>query len=262
MDDNKPRTLTTVEQTCAVLTALKQLDGAGVTELASYLDISKGGVYNHLATLQDNQFIYKENGEYHLGLKLLNYGIYTRNNNALYQVGRGEVDELAVETEEYAHLMTEEFGRGIHLYNARGQKGLPEDFHEQKFERPDHLHLTSTGKAILAHLPDDKVKRIVERHGLPTRTENTVTSKEELFDELTAVRDRGYATNLSEELRGYRALGAPILNQADEAVGAISVSGPARRLDDEKFFDELPELVMERANLIEVYLESREAKMD
>jgi len=49
--ETSPGTLKAVETMCAVLAAIRDLKGAGVTEVADHLGISKGGAYNHLSTL-------------------------------------------------------------------------------------------------------------------------------------------------------------------------------------------------------------------
>jgi DNA-binding IclR family transcriptional regulator len=258
-NERTPRTLKTVESTCAILNALKNLDGSGVTELANYLDISKGAAYNHLVTLHEQQFIHKDDeNQYHLSLRFLNIGEYLRHRHRLYQAGRPETEQLAADTGEYAHLMTEEFGRGFYLYKARGERGIAEDFHQMKSEQPDYLHLSSTGKAILAHLSEERIDRIVEIHGAPEKTAKTITTRDELFDELAQIREQGYALNDQEEVRGTRAVGAPIIDPKEGVLGAISVSGPISRFPDDQFYEELPELVMKRANIIEVYLETQE----
>ena len=60
-EDTDPRTLKTVKISCSVLNTLKKTNGATVTELSNSLDLSKGAVYNHLATLKKEKFVVKDN---------------------------------------------------------------------------------------------------------------------------------------------------------------------------------------------------------
>jgi DNA-binding IclR family transcriptional regulator len=64
------------------------------------------------------------------------------------------------------------------------------------------LHCTSIGKAILAAMPDDEVRALVRRTGLPARTERTITDEGALLAELAAVRERGYAEDHEENETG------------------------------------------------------------
>lgn len=91
-----------------------------------------------------------------------------------------------------------------------------------------HAHATGVGKAILASLPDDRVQALVRRTGLPGYTPATVTSEDELFDELTRIRARGHAVDDGEQEVGVRCL-AYAVTQSPTPL-AISISGPSTRM--------------------------------
>jgi DNA-binding IclR family transcriptional regulator len=251
------RTLKTADTTCKVLTAIRELEGVTLTELADYLDLSPSGVHHYLSTLRENQFVVKSGNEYHLSSKFLMMGEYVRQRSPLYQVGRDEIRTLAEETEEHAHLMTEEFGLGVHLFKARGDGGAAAEFYRQKVQKPDYLHLSAAGKAILAFMEEERVDEIIERYGHVEKTANTITDRDELLDELETIREQGYALNDEEEVRGTRAVGAAILDTDGKPRGGISVSGPTSRIDDGRFEKLLPKDVMRTANIIEATLESK-----
>ena len=254
--DRSPRTLTTVERTCEIIDGLKQLEGAGVTELANRLGMSKGGVYNHLATLHDQGYVVKDGDTYELSHRFFNLGEFVKHRDPLYTAGRGEVDRLAEETGESAHLMIEQFGRGIYYYKARSEEGISQAFHRNLLEETDYLHWTATGKSVLAELPEERVLEIVDTHGLPSMTDRTITEIDPLLEELAATRERGYAVNDEEQIRGVRAVGTAVKNHNEEVLGAISVSGPTSRIGEETFTTRLPELVMQAANVVEVTLDT------
>jgi DNA-binding IclR family transcriptional regulator len=250
--DGSPRTLKTVERTARVLRALETLDGAGVTELADHLGTSKSTMYHYLATLRQEDLVVKRDERYELSLQFLLAGEYVRNRNLLYRHGKEEVEELATATGEYANLFTEEHRMGINLYKVRGSEAVGTGYQTDKLQRPDYLHCTATGKAILAFLPRERVEAILDQHGLPRQTANTITDRADLLDELDTVRERGYAYNDEEEIEGLRAVGAPVIDRNEEVLGSLSVAGPTSRLKDEQFTEALPERVQSAANVIEV----------
>ncbi|MFB6109162.1 MAG: IclR family transcriptional regulator [Haloplanus sp.] len=247
-----PRTLKTVERTVEIVEALETLDGAGVTELAAHLDMSKSTTYHYLATLQQEDFVVKNGEQYELGLQFLLSGEYVRNQNRLYKYGKDEVEDLAEATGEYANLFTEQHGKGINLYKVRGSDAVGSGYQTNKLQRPDYLHCTATGKAILAYLPEERVDEILDQHGLPAQTANTITDRSDLFEKLETVRERGYAYNDEEEVEGLRAVGAPVIDRNDNVLGSLSVAGPTSRLKGEQFTSEIPERVQSAANVIEV----------
>lgn len=256
MNDPESRTLKTVEITFEVIDALKDLEKAGVTEIANYLDISKGATYNHLATLRGGGYVVKSGDEYMLGYRFMNIGKFVQNRSLLYAIGKQHLDNLAAETGEYAHLMVEQDGLGYYLYRSKGENAIAEEYHEKKSEDPDYLHYGSPGKAILAELPRERVDEIIDEHGLPKSTENTITSREALYEELEQTRERGYAIYDEEEVMGIRAVGTAITDRQSHVYGAISVCGPLTRIQGEVMEDELPKRVQRTANLIEIDLQT------
>ncbi len=250
------RRLKTVETTISIVEGLEELDGAGVTELADHLGLSKAAVHNHLSTLARHHFVVQEGEEYSLGLRFMALGEYVKHQNALYQAGQNEVDELAERTGEYGHLMAEQHGMGYHVHKAQGAEAVAEAYHDLNLEKPYHLHHSAIGKAVLAFMPDDRIEAVIDQYGLPKRTENTITDRETLYDEIERTRIRGYAVNDEEEIQGLRAVGAPIQTSTRGLVGAVSVSGPVSRMKGEWFEAELPELVLQTANVIELNLET------
>jgi DNA-binding IclR family transcriptional regulator len=117
--------------------------------------------------------------------------------------------------------------------------------------RQIHLHCSSAGKAILAHYPRQRVDEIIDRWELPPHTENTITDRAELYNELDRVRERGYAFNREEHVEGVHAIAAPIRHN-QETIGVISVSGPANRLQGKRLEEELPSLLLSTINEIEL----------
>ncbi|GGN20369.1 IclR family transcriptional regulator [Halarchaeum nitratireducens] len=233
----------------AIVEALVRLDGAGVTELATELDLPKSTVHNHLDTLRDIEYVVKADGEYNVGLRFLKLGEYSRNRLKIYDIVRPEIDALAEQTGELVNLSVEEYGRGVYLYLARGDEAVHLDTHAGM---QVHLHCTALGKAILAHTPEERVEQILDMMGMPSRTEQTVTDRGELYEELETIRERGYAYDRQERLDGLRCVAAPITTSEQEIVGAISVSGPTSRMQGERFDTEIPDALRDTANVVEL----------
>lgn len=235
------------EKALRILDALKQLDGAGVTELARTLDVSKGTVHNHLSTLEENEYVVKEGSTYRLSLRFLELGEYTRHQTRLLDIARPEIDALAEQTGEIANLMIEEHGRGVYLYISRGEKAVNLD---TKVGTRQYLHTSALGKAILANLEDEQFESVINRHGLPAETPNTVTNEEALHEELDEIRERGFAFDGEERAEGIRCVATPITNNNDTLLGSVSVSGPSTRMKGSWFREEIPEQVQNTATVI------------
>ena len=237
--------------TMEVLGALRDLDGAGVTEVADHLSMPTSSAHDYLRTLEREGYIVQENGVYRVGAWFLGTGEYYRSSKAIYEVGRPEVDEMAEETGEHANLMIEEHGLGVFLYRARGENAVELDTYSGMRV---HLHTTSMGKAILAHRPRQEVEEVIDRHGLPQSTSSTVTNRDHLFEEFDRIREQGYATDDEERIKGTRCVAAPILSDDGRSLGAVSISAPKSRLYGDGFEEETPAIVMDHANVIQLNL--------
>jgi DNA-binding IclR family transcriptional regulator len=238
-----------VDHTFEILEIVRDLNGARLSEIAERVDIGTSAVHNHLATMVDRGYAVKKGDIYDIGLPFLGLGLYARNQTKIYDTARPEIDRLADETENLVSLIVERQGMGIYLYQATGETEVELDTHPGK---QIHLHCTALGKALLAFWPDEEIHAILDEHGMPAMTNQTITDRDELFEEIDRIRERQYSIDREERLKGLRCIGAPITDSDGQSIAAISVSCPSHRIDDEFFREELPEKVLGGANMIEI----------
>lgn len=244
-------TVTATRTSFRVLETLKQLGGAGVTDVANELEMAKSTVHNHLRTLEDEGYVIYEGDTYRISLRFLELGEYTRNRMDIYKKALPEVRSLAQETGELANAAVEEHGEGVYITRSEGTQAVSVDTYAGKRVK---MHCTALGKAILAELPESRVDEILQTHGLPERTENTITAPDKLKEELETIRERGYAYDREERLPGIRCVAAPVIAENGDFIAALSVSGPTTRIKGELFQDKIPELLRSSANVIEINL--------
>lgn len=250
MAKSATNTVNAVRTTFRILETLEERDGARVTEVANALDLPKSTIHNHLQTLLDEEYIVKDPDDqrYRIALRHLKFGEQARN-QTVFQVAKPEVRRLASDTGEHANFAMTEHGYGVYVFKETGEKAVKLDSYPGKRV---FMHTTAFGKAMLAHFPEGRVEEILDRHGLPERTEHTITNRETLFEELAEIRSQGYAVDNEERLLGMRCVAAPILASDDAILGAISVSGPKSRITDEYITEELVDSVVGAANVIEI----------
>lgn len=235
------------EITVAVIRGLKEINGGGVTELADHLGMSKSRVHNYLATLRQEEYVVKEGTTYDVGLRLVGLGTYARHQQEIHQVAKPELETLAAETGDLVNLLVEEYGRGVYLHRERGENAVEVDSYTG---HRVHLHNTALGKAILAELPHERVVEIIDQHGLPATTENTITERDELSDRLEQVREQGVAFDDEERLPGLRCVARAVTDNDGEVHGAVSVSGPSSRMQGSRYEEEIPQKLEEVTNIV------------
>jgi IclR family acetate operon transcriptional repressor len=89
-------------------------------------------------------------------------------------------------------------------------------------------HCTAVGKAILAQFPQDQVRALLSRSGMPAQTEHTITRPDRFVEELDRVREQGYAMDDGEQEIGVRCVAVVVPGMPTPL--AISVSGPVPRM--------------------------------
>lgn len=244
------QTLGGVKTAFNIVAHLHEVGPTTVTELASELDMPKSTAHIHLKTMADAGYLAREQGKYKLSLHFLEHGISTRRRFDIYDVAAPEIEELAEETQEVASLGVEERGKRVLLYKHEATDAVYDNAQTGEFT---NMHWVSLGKAMLAHLPQERVDEIIDTHGLPKATPQTITDREALQEELEQVREQGYALEDEERRANIRAVSVPILYDGHPA-GSIAVSGPKTRLSYDRIEDELLEAIRGKADVIELKL--------
>ena len=221
-----------VDRALFLLETIAEAGGeATLTELANRTNLNISTCHHLLATLIQRGFAAKVPGRrlYALGARIIYLG------HACLQV------DLPRRAQPYLEAINQATGETVHLAALQGDNVVTLAVREArhavrvdtgrigKLEAP---HATSVGKAILAWLPEDEIRRIVSG-GMKRYTEKTVTEIPALLESLRIVRRNGYAIDREEYLPGVICVGAAIRDQAGTVIGAISASTPAMRASDE-----------------------------
>lgn len=250
---NRPvKALLTMDE---IVTALDDADTAGVTEIAEAIDRPRSVVHDYLSTLVQLGYVVKADGQYQLSLQYLELGGRVRKRIPLYQVARPEVQRLAEKSSsECVTLCVEENGMCVALDVVQSNESIKYDWSPgSRF----YMHLSGAGKAMLAHYPDERVEAVLDKHGLPERTEKTVTDRDTLLQELSDVRDRGVSFERGEYKPGMHTISAPIVDETSNVLGGLSVSGPAYRMDEPEVEAELEDKLLSSINVIELNYNAR-----
>lgn len=207
-------------------------------DLAAVAGLNKTTTYRLLSALVGEGLLERapETGEYRLGPELLALGSRALGATALRAASRAELQALAYATRETATLEVL-VGREVLILDEAAGDHVVASMPSLGTRWP--AHATSTGKVLLAHLPDAALDSLLETP-LDAATPRTVVDPAALRRELARVRTRGWALASEELEAGFVAVGAPIRSHqpecgsAGEVVAAISVGGPKSRLNQER----------------------------
>lgn len=198
------RQVKSVQTAFRIVEFLQDMDGATMNEVATQLDLAKSTVHNYLGTLQSLGYVVKRDRTYRLGLRFLTHGMAAKSGLGLRDAVTHVLPEVSDALGQPAWWIVEEVGRGIFVATAAP------DGDRQVYGRVgkrSYLHTHAPGKAILAHASPEYVDEIIEFHGLPAYTSETITDADTLRAELATISEQGYAISDGEAALGVRSVG-------------------------------------------------------
>lgn len=226
----------------------RKREGCGVTELSIALPLNKTSVFRMLSTLKRHGLVEQdpETERYKIGYKVLELSGRLLDSIDLRAEARPYLRELENLTNEVIHLVIYNRGEVVYIEKLEGNETLR--MHSKVGNRAP-MHCTGVGKVILAHLPREEAQEVIDQCELTRHTGNTITDKDALCAHLRRVRQQGYALDLEENEAGINCIAAPIFDHAGRVVSALSVSGPAIRMTEERI-ETLKGKVMETSRKI------------
>lgn len=241
-----PGTIQSVENALEIIELLREDEGVTLTTISDRIGLSESTTHYYLSTLRSYNMIQKRDGGYYLGYKLLEYGGIVKSRNRLYVHAKPLMDRIAIETDLAVYLGIEDEKEVVHISSISiGSTSIIGDHDGKRTE----FHSAALGKAILAHLPTDKIQSILSDLDYPEFTDKTITDPDELRTHLDAVLEQGYAINDEEDFRGWKGIAVPILSERG-VEGALSVAGPKSKIENRQ--DKIIQLLNESKDEIEL----------
>ncbi len=205
-------------------------DGLALREVSAELEAPKSSLLPLLRALTARGYLDQaRTGEYRLGPRVLDLGHGPSARAELHELARPALLDLMRRTGETVFLGAIASDQTTVVYVDRVESDQIIRYAAGVGDRRP-LHATSTGKAILAFLPDDERDGIVKSLSLVRHTERTVTTVSALRASLDEVRRTGVCVSVDELVRGASGLAAPIFDRDGRAVAACSIAGPTDRL--------------------------------
>ena len=240
----------TIERAFSIIELLGNADyHLGISEIAQRSELPLATSHRLLSTLLKLGYVEQnpETNKYTLGVRILqlrgavieqlNLGVQAMPIMKMLMNNVGETVHLAVLNEgEIIYIERVEGLRTQGMYTRIGKRAP--------------AHCTALGKVLLSNLQEDIwFDDVVNRHGLKSFSDTTITSVDELRQELDQIRKRGYAIDNGETGEAVRCVAAPIRDYTAQVVAAVSISGPQSQITVDRVAD-LGNSVCQAANRI------------
>lgn len=230
-----------VDRAITILEILARRGEVGVSEVAGEIGVHKSTAFRLLGALESRGLVEQaeDRGKYRLGFGVIRLAGAVSGRMDVVSQGRSVCERLAAEIGETVNVAVAQARYAVNVDQVRGPS------HVATYNwvgQLTPLHATSSGKVLLAGF-DERARSEVVDAGLERFTERTITTPEALDRELELTRERRYAVTVEEYETGLNAMAAAIRSFRSDVVAAVSVSGPAFRLTEERMHELAPRLV-------------------
>jgi DNA-binding IclR family transcriptional regulator len=220
-----------VDRAIRILSLLSDGKPRTLTELSEAIDISGSTTFRLLATLASSNYVERvgQSGAYRLGLTCLELVRAYQESNDIRQSALPELEMLRDDTKETVHLAVLDKMEVVYVEKLHGLHAI--GLMSSRVGGRSPAYCTGVGKVLLAYSDPEFVRGYFEQAGLHVYSDTTIQGIDQLMDHLQQVRCQGYALDRGEHEAEVRCVAAPIFDMSGRAVAAISVSGPAARLE-------------------------------
>jgi IclR family acetate operon transcriptional repressor len=207
--------------------------GLTLTDVARRVALPPSTTHRLLATLEKMAYVYQAGdlGRWHVGLQAFAVGSSFLADRDFVAHSHVSMRRLMEQSGETANLAILDGTDAVFIAQVQCREMMRILV---KLGSRVPLHASGVGKAIFAALPDEQIDAILKVKGLPRITEHTITTPETMWAALKVIRQRGWSFDDQEHAPGTRCVAATLFDEHAEPLAAISLTGPASRLPDER----------------------------
>ncbi|MFP5021670.1 IclR family transcriptional regulator [Pseudonocardia phyllosphaerae] len=227
-------TVQAVERAVDLLEAMADAGGTvSLSDLAATSGLPLPTIHRLVRTLAGRGYVRQQSPrEYALGPRLVRIG-----DTAGRLVGtwaRPRLVELVDALGESANLALLEGTQIVYVAQEPGRHSMRMFTEVGRRVSP---HCTAVGKALLARMPDDKVRDVLRHTDMVAHTDQTITDVGVFAAEIDEVRALGYALDEGEQELGVRCVAVALDGPLP---AAVSISGPTTRMTDDLIASAVP----------------------
>ena len=228
-DKTAQNTIKSLDRAMLVFEYLSQAQGKPLGVLADELGQSPATVYRILITLEGRGLVEfdREDQVWHIGPRAFVIGARFLRRTSLVDRARPIMRKLMEVTGETANLGIEKEGSVLFLSQVETHASIRAFFPPGTLSS---MHASGIGKALLAHMDQDRFERWIAAANLERYTPYSIVDPDGLCSDLASIRTNGFAVDNEEKNEGMRCIAAPVFDMNMEAIAGISVSGPTSRV--------------------------------
>ncbi|MEM4989745.1 IclR family transcriptional regulator C-terminal domain-containing protein [Collimonas sp. H4R21] len=191
------------------------------SELAEKVALSRSAARRYLLTLVHIGLAATDGRSFWLTPKVLNLGRSYLDSARLPRAIVPFLQRLTLQLQESTNYSVLEGDDVVYVSRVNAPRLLTTGF-EPGTRLP--AYTSTAGRVLLSALPDVDLRAYLDRIELIAYTHLTVMDKEQLFQELIAIREDGFGVTENQYEIGLRGISVPIKSRRGALIGALSVS--------------------------------------
>ncbi len=198
-----------------------------LSDIADTIGLNHGTCANILKTLVNRNYVEKVGGKkgYKLGMMAFRLAGRKDYKNDLVEAAKEEMTRLTKQFNENTLLSVLKENKRLAILRVNSH-------HQLQVVTPTEkdAYNSSTGRLLVAMLPDDELEAFIKKHSLPpSRPAGKAVAEKKFYDEVKKIRKEGFATYLpDDQILG---LAVPVY-QESRVVASLSMYLPAFRCNN------------------------------
>lgn len=226
----KNNTMQTVDRALDLIGYLANArDGLTVADLSRLLQITRTTTYTVLNSLMNQGYVeqVQKTGRYMIGYRFFAIGSVYQYQFPFISIAKKYLNHLDPRFQVNISVLKPHMQLLILL--ARESAFVP-SINPIRI-RP--AYACASGKMLLSYLSDRELDALLQNTEFHSFTSSTITSPDQLWQEINRIRQQGYAKETDEMILGRGCIAFPILDASQNAIAAISLSGKTEALESD-----------------------------
>lgn len=197
-----------------------------LSEVAARTGLTRAGARRILLTLQTLGYVQSDGKQFRLTPRILDLGFAYLSSMPMWNLAESAMEQLAEQVQESCSVAVLDGADIVYVLRVSTHKIMSIGLGTGS-RLP--AYCTSMGRVLLAGLPEDEARALLDAHPRPTHTRHTLTDVDALMARVQKARSQGWALVDQELEEGLISVAVPITDRQGRVIAALNVSGQANR---------------------------------
>ena len=208
-------------------------EGLNLSELARRVKLAPSTAHRLLTTLQLDRYVRFEDGRWLVGVQAFNVGSTYMRSRDISHMARPYLRMMMQETGETSNLaLIDNNGNNLVYVSQVECPQLMRALSKPGAKAP--WTCSAVGKICLAHMKQNSVSQLINQTGFTQFTRKSIMEEGVFLRGIAKAKQLGFSIDDEENSDGLRCIASPLFDANSKVIGAISVSGPSVRIEEQK----------------------------